>query len=592
MKTEAVKTKPRRSFWTLLLCNLFLTLTVTFFSPMEVILANLQEFFFPFRNVWWFVLLIALGEALVLTLVMFILPATAGRIAAGISLGLGLAAYVQAMFLNGSMVSLTGERMKLTDSQVVVNLVIWGLIIVGVLLAVILGGLRHRKNTEIAMRWVAGALTLMQTVAFVSTVMTTDISDQGMDHYLSTDGEFEMSADTNVIEFVFDTVDGTFVHEMLDQFPDVYEVLSGWVYYPNATSRYSRTYPSVPYMLTGSSCWFDVPWDQYVDQAFSESVYLKRLHESGADVRVFAMDAHLVSDNAEQYIANSSSYRYSQFENLNLQKLAENIRKIGMYKSLPYQFKNRFTYSTVRINMSSFVKPELFSRDFSYMDPEFYEEVTRTDPLTKTDRYSRAFRFYHLFGTHPGVDWDENMNYVYLEEMPDGEAPRGAALRGSFKILEAYISQMKELGIYDRATIIVTTDHGIAGRGGPEETLDKQSPACPLLMVKYPGSDLTKPLQVSEAPVSHTDIFATVEKALSVPVSGTGSGQSLDEFEENQDRERYYYHSALWSDESGEIALREYLIDGNAEDLANWHLTGRWWDIVYSMNAVSPEAFP
>ena len=34
------------------------------------------------------------------------------------------------------------------------------------------------------------------------------------------------------------------------------------------------------------------------------------------------------------------------------------------------------------------------------------------------------------------------------------------------------------------------------------------------------------------------------------------------------------------------------LIDGDAEDLANWHLTGKWWDIVYSVNNISPEEFP
>ena len=584
----------KRPLTTILLCNLFLTLTVTFFSPMEVVLANLQEFFFPFRNVWWFQLLIALGEALVLTIVMFLLPPRAGQIAAGLSLGLGLAAYIQAMFLNGHMVSLTGERMKLTDSVVNWNLVIWGLILAGTLLAVILCGHRWWKGTNNAVRFVAGALTVMQTVAFVGTVMTTDTSDRGMDHYLSTDGEFEMSAGTNVIEFAFDTVDGIYVHEMLEQFPEMKEILSGWVYYPNATSVYARTYPSIPYMLTGTDCRYDLPWDQYVDKAFAESSYLKRLHDTGTDVRVFSMDSHLVSNGAEEYIANSSSFRYNQFENLNLPKLEENLRKIGLYKSLPYQFKNSFSYSTVRINMSSFVKPELFYRDFSYMDPEFYAEVTGPDPLTRTEQYDRAFRFYHLFGTHPGVDWDENLQPLYLEELPDGEAPRGAALRGSFRILEAYMEQMKALGIYDQALIIVTTDHGIAGNSGlnGEENLEKVNPACPMIMVKYPGSDATRPLEVSRAPVSHADIFATVEKTLGVPVSGTGSGQSFDDFREDSQRDRYYYHAALRSDEEGEIALLEYRIDGDAEDFSNWHLTGQWWDILYSMNAVSGEEYP
>ena len=118
--------KNRRSFLTLLLCCLFFTLTVAFFSPMEVVLINEGEFYFPFGNVWWFQLLVALGAGIALSLVLFILPGRIGQIAAAIPLGLGLAAYIQAMFLNGAMVSLTGDRMTLTDQDKTVNLVIWG----------------------------------------------------------------------------------------------------------------------------------------------------------------------------------------------------------------------------------------------------------------------------------------------------------------------------------------------------------------------------------------------------------------------------------------------------------------------------------
>ena len=38
----------RRSIWVILLCNLFLSLTVVFSLPMEVVLGNQKEFFFSF----------------------------------------------------------------------------------------------------------------------------------------------------------------------------------------------------------------------------------------------------------------------------------------------------------------------------------------------------------------------------------------------------------------------------------------------------------------------------------------------------------------------------------------------------------------
>ena len=44
--------KHKRPAAAILLCNLFLALTMAFFSPVEVLIANAQEFYFPVGNVW------------------------------------------------------------------------------------------------------------------------------------------------------------------------------------------------------------------------------------------------------------------------------------------------------------------------------------------------------------------------------------------------------------------------------------------------------------------------------------------------------------------------------------------------------------
>ena len=583
--------KHKRFWGTILLCNLFLSLTVVFFSPMEVVLLNRGEFYFPFSNVWGVQLLVALGAAGILTLLMLLLPPRAGQIAAAVSLGLGLAAYVQALFLNGKMVSLTGAAMKLTDADKTTNLIIWGCIVLAVLLCVIFLGRRRHKTVGLVMRGVACALIVMQTIGLVSLIFTEDSSDQKTETYLSVEGQFELSSGSNVIEFVLDTADGFFVRDMLSTYPELYDSLSGWVYYPNATSTHSRTYPSIPYMLTGEKCYYDLPVAEYVEQAFDRSGYLKGLNHAGTDVRIFTWNPELIASSSQEYIANSSGYRYNRFENLDLPKLIDNLMKIALYKSLPYQFKKQFRYNLVQINMSSFTRPDLFFKDFSYMDPGFYGDLTGSDPITVTDKYAKAFRFYHLFGTHPGADWDENLEGIEDDDEADVWDPhfRANALRGSYKMIEEYIRQMKALGIYDQSTIIVTADHGISDDDGTVENLVRSTPSCPVMMVKFAGSDLSQPLKISSAPVAHEDIFTTVEKTLSSDVTGTGSGRGLEEIAESEARDRYYYHTVFRSDGEGEIAMREYLIDGDAEDLANWHLTGKWWDILYSQNAISDE---
>ena len=586
--------KTKRFFGTIILCNLFLTLTVAFFSPMEVVLMNIGEFYFPFRNIWWFQLLIALGAGIALSLVMFILPRRAGQIAASVTAGLGLAAYVQAMFLNGGMVTLTGDNMNITDSGKIINLVIWGVIVAAVVLLVILLGRKRARTVSQVMSGVTAALLVMQSVALVSLVATTDLSEDVPDHYLSVDGEFELSSKNNVIEFVLDTTDGSFVRAMLDKYPEVYDVLSGWTYYPNATSKHSRTFPAITYMLTGDVCYYDKPVDDYVNEAYANASFLPGLYDAGTDIRVFTWDPGLVAKDTEAYIANSSGFHYSQFENLDLQGLEKQLMNIALYKSLPYQYKNNFKYSITQVNLKSFKRPELFSHDFNYNDPEFDADFTRYGELTKTDKYDKAYRFYHLWGDHPGADWDDNMEDFGRDVDYKDVDVRATSLRGSYRMLEDYINAMKDLGVYDDATIIVTADHGLSDSGATKKKQDRlvrNSTACPVMMVKYPHSDLSKKLEIVESPVAHDDIFATIEQALGAPVSGTGSGRALNEIAEDEERDRYYYYAALRKDEEGEVVSREYVVQGDAEDLNNWHLTGEWWDILYSANIISDEVF-
>ena len=599
--------KKKRQLLTILLCNLFLTLTVAFFSPMEVLLINLKEFYFSFANVWWLQLLLALGVALVLTLIMFVLPPRVGHAAAGLSLGLGVAAYVQALLLNGRMIVLSGEEMSVSSRDKIINLVIWGAIVLAVLLAVILFGRKRWKGTNFAMRFAAVALTVMQTVAFVSTALTSDLSSKEVGHFLTTEKQFTLSDDTNVVEFVLDTADGVYVAEMMEEFPELNEILSGWTWYPNATSMYSRTFPAITYMLSGEKFFFDHDPNEYIEEAYQKSSFLPGLYEAGTDIRLYSWNPEYVGTSADPYVANSTPFFFGKFENMDLPNVERNIMNMGLYKSMPYQFKDNFKYDISDINITSFKGLEEGSELAAFMNGEFvYHGVDQEAgaysfkdeefnyafdrAMTVTDEYKKAYRFYHLLGVHPGYYWDEDL---YPADEEEGEMPEQyRALRGSFRNIELCIDQMKALGIYDKATIIVTADHGYSGPGGDGSTLERVVTACPLMMVKPAGSDTSVPLQINHAPVSQDEIFATVEQGLGVKVSGTGSGKALTEIAENEARDRLYYFIASWDYAGPEVCLREYVVNGDAEDIANWKLTGNWWDITHSVNVISPDPFP
>lgn len=159
-------------------------------------------------------------------------------------------------------------------------------------------------------------------------------------------------------------------------------------------------------------------------------------------------------------------------------------------------------------------------------------------------------------------------------------------LKGDIKIIREYLEQLKTLGVYDNTTIIITADHGHVKYNTVLEM--KVAGGC-IMLVKPAGADSSKPIVTSLAPVSHADLFATAIKGLGG--DATKYGKAIYEIPENEKRDRYYYYTALYTTTDGEVVLREYLIDGPADKLSSYKLTGNNWDMDYSMYAVSKERF-
>ena len=395
----------KKSFLPILCCNLFLTLTFLFFSPLEVIARNAGEFFFPLSNIWLFQLLVSVIGALLLTFFMLLLPPRAGLIAAAVTLGLGIATYIQILFLNGSIQSMAGKAIDISSSDKTRNLVVWILILLTTVLVVFLFSRKYRRNTGTAMSIISAALVAMQLAGFVGAALTmgSEASADQQDHVLSAQGQFELGSEENVIVFVMDTADGAWAREMLERWPDLKDTLSGWTWYPNATSRYNRTYPALPYMLTGQPCHFDLPVSDYINEAYTSGIaFLKNLFEAEVDIRILTPDPDMIADLADPYVANTVNYNYRSFSNLYLPRLEKVLLRIGIYKGAPYSFKNYGLYDLNYANTASFRihnDPETNYRNYDY---EFHDRLVQKG-LTVSNVYAKAFRFYHTAGTHIGV---------------------------------------------------------------------------------------------------------------------------------------------------------------------------------------------
>ena len=548
--------------------SLFLSLTVLFFAPMEVILINIQDFQFSFLSVWPFQLAVSLAAAVLMTLAFAFLPGKLSLLFSALMTAGGLAAWIQVLFLNGNMSVLTGDETAVPGTVKIMNAAIWLAVIAVVVLAVLRLSGKKPKAAHIILRAAAGALTAMQAVALVTLALSTDFSAHQEGYHLSGEGLFDYGKGTNVIYLILDTADGEYAEQMFSEYPELQESLSGWVYYPNAVSTYSRTFPAIPYMLSGEKCWFDKKSSDYINDAFRNSSFLRTLSERGMDIRLFSTEPHLLGKEGLKYIANAV-FTEDERKHLDYPQLEKNLIKIALYKVMPYAAKNLFRYELGLVNLSSFTY-----RPFrQHLDPMIYDALIGNGGVTVSADKQDTFRLIHLFSVHPSAQWE------WDSELNRAENPsKHETLRGSFKFVEELNKDMKEAGIYEDSLIIVVADHGLSG--GDRIHLERNRAACPLLMVKYPSSDLSRPLETNNAPVAQDDLFATVFSALSCSDGQMyGSGKALTDFHENDSRVRTHYYTAL-DEKAREVGLVEYEIVGDARDFNNWHKTGRMWDKV------------
>ena len=550
-----------------------------FFAPLGIVYGNINQFIFSPGEIIWILIAFCAAATAVMTAVGTLLPLKASLILNAIEFSGGLCCYVQSFFLNGKMGTLTGEGDHYSLSTVLVNLLLWVLIAAVIIVgAILLIKFKKEQLTRSVVMFLALSLTVMQLTAFVSTVFTSDgMTGSGVQksYYLSDIGEYEISDGKNTVMFIIDTCDGRYLEQTISEYPDIFDGLDGFVYYPNATSTHSRTYPSMPYLLTGEICHFDKPYSEFIDEAYKNNSYIEDIKATGCNIGLYTNDQY-VANKGMVSIDNSVSNSETRISFIGTLK---QMGRISLYRNVPYALKSRFRYGGESVNENViFIPKSAPQRCITLNDVVFYNRLV-SDGVTASGSYSKAFRLYHMWGAHPGGKFDQNMQ-------PAKQGSTTQCIRGNFLIIQDYIEQMKKLGVYEDSTIIITADHGSSNGSSDKRPLVIDFAPTVAMLVKPSGCGMSNEgVTTSTAPVCHADLFSTVIASLDGNYEKYGT--PVWNHTEGEQRTRYYYNQALYSDEDGEIALREYAVTGDARDASNWKLTGNDWDILYSERAVS-----
>lgn len=542
---------------------LALTFTFVFFGPLEIVAFSGDSLVFTYKEVVW---LLAGMMAAVLLVTVPLLALLRGRIfnyVISILFTVAVGGYLQALLLNGGLGLLTGDSIQWTEhvGSMAGGLLLW----CGVGCIVLFVMYLHRKFWARMVCAVSCVLVIMQlvpTIGILGGAYDKTQPDELSSYYLS-DENFEQLGQENVLVFVLDRLDYDYIERVLRTDPDFLAGLDGFTSYTNAISGYARTKPALVHMLTGAEeDTYLVPVSQYYREAWEEKANLLQiLQDADYSVNMYSNIRNLFSDAnfASTYLENVTNGRAG----MDYAVTAGKLLQLGAFRYMPTVLKPFFWADTNYYNTGIYYDNHHSAYQF---DDAAYALRLQEAVASK----EKSFKLYHFFGPHAPYTLNADGTASETETTVMDQT------MGSFVNLMKIFDRMKELGIYEDATIIITGDHGSA----ISDTKPLQKATRIGLFYKPAGSAGT-PLQESTAPVSVTNIPATIAKAVGADYSVYGA--ALDEVAEDADITRVYYKSVCDTKTFYETQMCIYHVTGDASDFDNWELV-KTVDIPYSYN--------
>ena len=574
----------------------FLSFTLLVVAPFELVAANADSLLLDVGSIWWCMALLAAAVAAVLALSLSALRGRAFTAGFSAVLAAGVCFYLQALFMNQGLPTADGNAVSWRDFAPIAFGT--GAVWLAVIVAAVVGSRFRPRLWRVGGVAVALVLALVQGVGVASLVANPQTLDSARTRVdLTEEGLFDLSPKGNVVVFVLDTFDTAYMDQVLQDYPDALDAFEGFTYFRNCTGSMIPTRYAVPSLLTGQSVASLGSYDEYFHNAYAHGTFLSDIADEGYTVGIYSDSTGMNDEDPavrQQIVDQTLNVRHIDIPVDPLGTMGI-LAQCALYRDAPWLLKPWFWYYTDELNNAMVAdtvpldaEGNLVSADAAgdaastvyRMDDAGYLEKLRDRGLALDDAGAAgAFRFIHLTGAHYPYVLDENADYV-----GDGNSSLVQQARGSLEIVAEYLDQMKELGVYDSSTIIVTADHG-----NWYLTEDIDAPSTPLMLAKparaegalqagsssADGPAQAAPVAVSEEPVSHYDLQATVVEAMGGDPSAYGSTL----FDEHDPLEPRYYLMTAVQPDGTYVAYKEYEIVGDALDFDNWRLTGREWEI-------------
>lgn len=570
----------KNALFTILLSISF-SFTFLFFPAIDIFLGNQREFIVEFNRVAIPMLAFALGIAvgmIVLLNLFLLISEWLYRIVSRLLFGLLLAGYLQALFFNGKMSSLTGDNTNTADSATVtINLIIFGLITVIPLIFSVCAYYNPKSKllnagSGMILPYICGLVFVMQLVGTSTSMIESDFSKYQKQYtkYLSYESSMSLSKNGNIIVFLVDRLDGNWMDDVIRDFPDVNDKFDGFTFYQNNISHTTSTFPSVPQMLT-NNLYGGQEWADYISKSWDGYTVPYTLTQNNYKV-------NLLIDNLTTYGSisqiedqcdniNECSESDMRFDYYGRYGIISTMTRLSLSRLSPYVLKGEFTRGMGSDLSSHFVEYTSDIEDYAPLTVGIASDLKYFDYLKAhgltSDSPRKTFTFLHLNGCHDPI---RTITDLYDDSI---EPTFASTARGDFEILFYYFDQLKKLGIYDNSTIIVLGDHGRAPDETEKEGKDGiESPIMTGLLIKPAGAESGK-LKIDSTSELSNDFFgASILDYAGIDHSDLGySYQDIIDGQLHVDR---YMQTYAWGGFGKVYYKTLYKVTGNARDFSNW----------------------
>lgn len=391
---------------------------------------------------------------------------------------------------------------------------------------------------------------------------------------------FRFHPENNSIVIVLDTFQGDVFQEISERFAGEVEFLKGFVYYPDAVAGYPTTKHSIPLILTGQFYTNQIPWTDENQQSFYRENYTlpKFYLDKGYGV-TGDFGGALVKTLGGEVSFPRSTRDYSWF---GLSGGELEFIDAGLFRAAPIALKKsiykegKWFLSSIRHDDSS--PPPPHGNDF-----RFVQKFSNSANVLGEN--NGEFKFIHLVGAHYPIHLNENAEYTGPK--PDTREEYLNQARGVLRLTKELIATLKKIGIYDKANIIIVSDHGahnkqpydLDGGIGSAVPLVHLGAARPLFLHKPPGGQGF--LRHEKTPVH----LSFVPCLLSAFESFDCNDAKKSFAGEKVLRKHYRYewaHDFWFKNFSPPMTL--YEVKGDARKISSWKNT----KIVYENGAIKP----